>query len=79
MAAYPIQYSGSPIPLRFNEANYRKVVYLLELSEDGMLIRDEEIKIPVFKKLCTVKGNETSILSKARTGDWDGKYISKSN
>ncbi len=72
---YPVRYSGSPIPLRFNETSYRKVVYLLELSEDGMLIRDEEIEIPVFKKLCTVKGNETSVLSDARKGNWDGKYI----
>ena len=74
-ADYPIRYSGSPIPLRFNEASYRKVVYLLELSDDGMLIRDEEIDIPIFKELRTVEGNEASVISDAMNGDWGDKYI----
>ena len=74
-AAYPIRYSGSPIPLRFNESNYRKAVYLLELSDDGMLALDETIEIPVFKELCTVEGNEGAILWEAGTGMWDGRYI----
>ena len=72
---YPIRYSGSPLPLRFNEAEYRKKVYLLELSDDGTLIRDEEIEIPIFKELCTVEGDEVSVLSQAMTEDWVGKYI----
>ena len=72
---YPIQYSGSPIPLRFNETGYRKVVYLMELSDDGTLIRDAEIEIPVFKELCTVEGDEASVISEAMAGDWAGKYI----
>ena len=72
---YPIRYSGSPIPLRFNETGYRKVVYLLDLSDDGTLIRDEEIEIPIFKELCTVEGDEASVTSDAMTGNWDGKYI----
>ena len=72
---YPIRYSGSPIPLRFNETGYRKKVYLLELSDDGTLIQDKEIEIPIFKELCTVEGDEVSVLSEAMTGDWTGKYI----
>ena len=72
---YPIRYSGSPIPLRFNETGYRKKVYLLELSDDGRLIRDEGIEIPIFKELCTVEGDETSVKLEAMTGEWDGKYI----
>ena len=72
---YPVRYSGSAIPLRFNETGYRKVVYLLELSGDGTLIRDDEIDIPIFKKLCTVEGDEASVLSDAMAGDWNGKYI----
>ena len=72
---YPIRYSGSPIPLRFNEAGYRKKVYLLEFSDDGTRIRDEEIEIPIFKELCTVEGNEALVTSAAMTGNWDGKYI----
>ena len=72
---YPVRYSGSPIPLRFNETGYRKAVYLLELSDDGTLSRDEEIEIPIFKELCTVEGDEVSVISDAMAGDWDGKYI----
>lgn len=72
---YLIRYSGSPIPMRFNEANYRKKVFLLELSDDGTLTLDEEIEIPVFKELCTITGDETSVLFQAMTENWDGKYI----
>lgn len=72
---YPIRYSGSPIPLRFNETDDRKAVYLLELSDDGTLALDETIEVPVFKELCTVEGDENSILWEAGTGTWNGKYI----
>ena len=72
---YPVRYSGSPIPMRFNETGYRKIVYLLELSDDGTLIQDKEIEIPIFKELCTVEGDEASVISDAMAGDWDGKYI----
>ena len=73
---YPIRYSGSPIPLRFNEAYYSKKVYLLELSDDGTLVPNEGIDdIPIFKELCTVEGDEEKILWEARTQTWDGKYI----
>ena len=74
-ADYPIRYSGSPIPLRFNEVGYKKKVYFLELSDDGGLVRDEAIEIPVFKELCTVTGNEESVLWDAQTQAWSGKYI----
>ena len=72
---YPIRYSGSPIPLRFNETGYRKKVYLLELSDDGALLQNEEIEVPIFKELCTVEGDEVTVLSEAITRDWAGKYI----
>ena len=72
---YPIRYSGSPIPMRFNETGYRKKVYLLELSDDGVLIQDEEIEVPIFKALCIVEGDEVSVLSEAMTPNWAGKYI----
>lgn len=72
---YPIQYAGSPIPLRFNEASYEKKVFLLEFSEDNNLIRNDKINIPVFKELITLEGDENHILSQAMLGNWDGKYI----
>ncbi len=72
---YPIRYSGSPIPMRFNETGYRKKVYLLELSNDGALVQDEGIEIPIFKELCTVEGDKESVSWEAGTQTWDGKYI----
>ena len=74
-ADYPIRYSGSPIPMRFNETGYRKSVYLLKLSDDGILIQDEAIEIPIFKELCTVEGDEESVLWEAGTQTWTDKYI----
>lgn len=72
---YPIRYSGSPIPMRFNEAEYSKKVFLLEISENGDKVSDEEIEIPIFKEFCTVSGNENSIILQANAGEWDGKFI----
>lgn len=74
-SSYPIRYSGSPIPMRFNEADYRKKMFLLEISDDGKLTYYEDIEIPVFKELCTVEGDETSVLSEAMIKKWEGKYI----
>jgi exonuclease SbcD len=73
-AAHPVQYAGSPLPLRFNEANYSKKVYLLDVpaSGDGWVT---EIEVPVFKELCTVTGNLDEVRSAAMLPEWDGKYI----
>ncbi len=72
---YPIRYSGSPIPLRFNETNYRKKVYLLDVSDAGTPPMHQEIDIPVFRELCTVAGDLNTVLTRAVTEAWDGKYI----
>ena len=74
-ASYPVRYSGSPLPLRFNEATYRKTVCLLEVSGDGGSPTVEEIEIPVFRELCTVEGDLNTVLTRAMEEDWDGKYI----
>ena len=55
-ASYPVQYAGSPLPLRFNEANYSKKVYLLDVPASGD-VWVEEIEVPIFKELRTVAGN----------------------
>ena len=73
-ARYPVQYAGSPLPLRFNEANYSKKVYLLDVPIAGA-VEMEEIEIPVFKELCTVAGNLDEVNSMAVSPEWDGKYI----
>ena len=73
--SYPVRYSGSPLPLRFNEATYRKTVCLLEVSGDGNSPTVEEIEIPVFRELCTVKGDLNTVLKRAREEDWEGKFI----
>ena len=74
-ASYPVRYSGSPLPLRFNEATYRKKVCLLEVSGDGNSPTVEEIEIPVFRELCTVEGDLNTVLTRAMEEDWDEKYI----
>lgn len=72
---YPIRYSGSPIPLRFNETGYAKKVFLLEFSDSRKIELDEAIDIPIFKELCTVSGDEVSVILQANSADWKGKYI----
>lgn len=74
-ASYPVRYSGSPLPLRFNEAAYRKTVCLLEVSGVGNSPSVKEVEVRVFKELCTVEGDRESVLTRAREEDWDGKYI----
>ena len=72
-AAYPIQYAGSPLPLRFNEASYAKKMYLLDVPTAGG-VEVEEIEVPVFKKLRTVTGNIDEVRSAAMSPEWDGTY-----
>ena len=73
-ASYLLQYAGSPLPLRFNEASYRKKVYLLDVPISGD-VRVEEIEIPVFKELCTVTGNLNEVNLIAMSSEWNKKYI----
>ena len=73
-ARYPVQYAGSPLPLRFNEANYSKKVYLLDVSTAGA-VEVEEIEIPVFKELRTVVGTLDEVRLTAMSSEWKGKYI----
>ena len=73
-ASYPVQYAGSPLPLRFNEANYTKKVYLLDVPTAGD-VQAEEIEVPVFKELRTVAGNLDEVGLMAMSPEWDGKYI----
>ncbi len=73
-AGYPVQYAGSPLPLKFNEANYSKKVYLLDIPVSGE-VQVEEIEIPVFKELRTVEGNIEEVHSAAMSSEWNGKYI----
>ena len=74
-ASYPVRYSGSPLPLRFNETDYAKTVSLLKVSGDGNSCSVKEIEIPVFRELCTVKGDLNTVLTRAMEEDWDEKYI----
>ena len=73
-ASYRVQYAGSPLPLKFNEATYAKKVYLLDVPASGDT-QVEEIEIPIFKELCTVTGDIDEVSSMAMSPEWDGKYI----
>ena len=75
---YPVQYAGSPLPLRFNEANYSKKVYLLDVPDSGD-VQVEEIEIPIFKELRTVTGDIDRVLLMAMSPEWDGEVYSGTN
>jgi exonuclease SbcD len=49
-----IRYSGSPIPLSFSEAKQDSKIILLNIEED---IKIEEIIVPRFRDIVTIKGN----------------------
>lgn len=52
-------YSGSPLPMSFSEATQEKRV--LEINIENNILNIKSIKIPVFKRLETIKGNLTHI------------------
>ncbi|GAB3389188.1 exonuclease SbcCD subunit D [Azotobacter armeniacus] len=51
-----IRYSGSPIPLSFDEARQQKEVLLVELNE-GVLAAVTPLPVPCFQPLLTVHGS----------------------
>ena len=51
-----IRYSGSPYPLSFSESGTEKKMILINTG-NNKLTHIEEIKIPVFRKLHSIKGN----------------------
>jgi DNA repair protein SbcD/Mre11 len=51
-----IRYSGSPIPLSFDEARQQKEMLLVDVSEDG-LERVTVLDVPCFQPLLSVKGS----------------------
>ena len=54
-----IRYSGSPVPVGFNECKRQKYVNVVEFESGGCKIIPHEV--PVFRELCTVAGNMTEI------------------
>lgn len=53
------RYSGSPLPMSFAEAGQEKIVLLLNLASNGVSV--QEITIPCFQPLATVRGDWTCI------------------
>lgn len=49
------RYCGSPLPMSFGEANQRKLVLAVELDAAGL--RVEEIPVPCFQQLATLRGD----------------------
>lgn len=54
-----IRYSGSPVPVGFNECERQKYVNIVEFESGGCKIIPR--KVPVFRELCTVSGNMAEI------------------
>lgn len=51
-----IRYSGSPIPLSFDELGKEKSVFLVDFA-DGKLIQVEPLAIPLFQPMQMIKGS----------------------
>jgi len=66
-----IRYSGSLIPLNFNEARYEKMVLIAEFS-DAQLRNVQKLKVPIFRQLLQFKGNFAEI---KRQIDYCGSYF----
>ena len=56
------QYSGSPLPMGFGEANNAKKVILIEFNGNEIDIKD--IEVPCFQKLISIDGNLNDIIQK---------------
>lgn len=66
-----VLYSGSPIPLNFNEARYGKSILLIDTKDEKPKIK--EIKVPFFKELISVKTSFLEMeekLKKIKKGSW---------
>ena len=53
------RYSGAPLPMSFGEAGQRKIVLALKVTESGVLV--DELAVPCFQPLATLRGNWTRI------------------
>ena len=53
------RYSGSPLPMSFGEAGHRKIVAVVNLAATGVTV--QEIAVPCFQKLATVRGDWNQI------------------
>ncbi|WNN45337.1 exonuclease subunit SbcD [Winslowiella toletana] len=55
-----IRYSGSPVPLSFDELGKEKSVFLVEFAGD-QLRRVEALQVPLFQPMCMIKGSLAEI------------------
>ena len=58
-----IRYSGSPLPMGFDEANRESVVLIVDF-EDGKAPEVRPVGVPRFQKLLTISGNDLSEIRK---------------
>lgn len=59
-----IRYSGSPIPLSFDESKHQKQVYLIETNSSPVSVSD--IAIPCFQPLTIINGDIDSVLEQLK-------------
>ncbi|MRR57868.1 MAG: exonuclease subunit SbcD [Deltaproteobacteria bacterium] len=68
------RYSGAPLPMSFGEAGQRKIVVVLKVNGTG--VAAQEIEVPCFQPLATVRGDWSRIaeriaeLKKAAASVW---------
>ncbi|MFE0644563.1 exonuclease SbcCD subunit D [Streptomyces sp. NPDC058877] len=58
-----IRYSGSPLAYSFSEADHRKTMWLIDLSEDGTITGDARLDCPVPRPLARIRGRLDDLLA----------------
>lgn len=56
-----IRYSGSPIPMGFDEATHPKCLFIIENQYNTDIINIKKVEIPLFQTLASVKGDKHEI------------------
>ncbi|MFB7448311.1 exonuclease SbcCD subunit D [Streptomyces sp. NPDC056194] len=58
-----VRYSGSPLAYSFSEADHRKTMWLIDLSEDGTITADVRLDCPVPRPLARIRGRLDDLLA----------------
>jgi exonuclease SbcD len=61
-----MRYSGSPIPMGFNEASQKKIICLVEFDMTEPATKVDLIEVPVFQKLMRLEGDLKSLISQMK-------------
>jgi DNA repair protein SbcD/Mre11 len=70
-----VRYSGSPLPYSFSEASQRKGSWLVSIDGSGTA-RAELVRAPVYRRLRTIRGLMTELLTSPAYAEYEGDFVS---